>query len=70
MGQAQRCQGRISMDQSLAGFAIANKIKIGYFLTFKTLKSNVYKVTIFDYPMTEIVKKCPHHDPALAVMEE
>jgi hypothetical protein len=54
----------------LAGFAIANNIKIGYFLTFKIFKSNVYKVTIFDYPMTKIVKKCPQHDPALAVMEE
>jgi hypothetical protein len=36
-------------------FAIAHDIKIGY---FKALKGNVYKVMIFDYNMTEVVKKC------------
>jgi hypothetical protein len=48
-------------------------IKVGrvlLFLTFKVLKKDVYKVTIFDYSMTEIVKKCPEHDPALAMIEE
>jgi hypothetical protein len=47
-------------------------IKVGrvlLFLTFKVLKKDVYKVTIFDYSMTEIVKKCPEHDLALAKME-
>jgi hypothetical protein len=39
-------------------------------LTFKVLKNDAYKVTIFDYSMTEIVKKCLEHDPALAMMEE
>jgi hypothetical protein len=40
-------------------FAIAHQIKIGYFLTSKTLKGNVYKVTLFDYSMNEVVKNCP-----------
>jgi hypothetical protein len=33
-------------------------------LIFKVLKNDAYKVTIIDYSMTEIVKKCPEHDPA------
>jgi hypothetical protein len=61
---------KISMDQGWAGFAITHEIKIGYFLTFKALKNDAYKVTIFDYSMTEIVKKCPEHDHALAMIEE
>jgi hypothetical protein len=61
---------KISMDQGSAGFAIAHEIMIGYFMTFKALKDDAYKVTIFDYSMIEIVKKCPQHDPALAMMEE
>jgi hypothetical protein len=35
----------------LAGFAIAHEIKIGYFMPFKALKNDAYKVTIFDYSM-------------------
>jgi hypothetical protein len=62
--------GKISMDEGWAGFAIVHEIKIGYSLTFKVLKKDVYKVTIFDYSMTEIVKKYTQHDPALAMMEE
>jgi hypothetical protein len=62
--------GRVAMDQGWPGFAIAHEIKIGYFLTFKVLRGNIYKVTIFDYSMTEVVKKCPQHDPALAMIDE
>jgi hypothetical protein len=47
------------MDQGWTGFSIAHQIKIGYFMTFKALKNDVYKATIFDYSMIEIVKKCP-----------
>jgi hypothetical protein len=32
--------------------------------------SDVFKVTIFDYIMTEMVKRCPHHDPFLAIIDE
>jgi hypothetical protein len=56
---------RVAKDQGWPGFAIAYEIKIGYFLTFKVLSDNIYKVTIFDYSITEVVKKCPWHDPAL-----
>jgi hypothetical protein len=31
---------------------------------------NVFKVTIFDYTMTNMVQRCLHHDPALAMMDE
>jgi hypothetical protein len=37
---------------------------------FKALRGDAYKVTIFGYSMTEIVKKWPQHDPTLAMMEE
>ncbi|XP_071685032.1 putative B3 domain-containing protein Os03g0621600 [Lolium perenne] len=63
-------EGKISMDQGWTGFAIAHDIKIGYLLTLKTLKSDVYKVTIFNYSMCEIIKKYPQHDLALSMMEE
>ncbi|KAK1663086.1 hypothetical protein QYE76_051245 [Lolium multiflorum] len=59
----------ISMDQGWASFSITHEIKIGYLLTFKALKKDAYKVIIFDYSMTEIVKKCSEHDLALAKME-
>jgi hypothetical protein len=39
-------------------------------MTFKVLKGYVYKVTIFDYSMTKVVKKCPEHDPTLAMIDE
>jgi hypothetical protein len=39
-------------------------------MTLKVLKGDVLKVTIFDYNMTEIVMRCPQHDPALAMIDE
>lgn len=63
-------KGTVAMDQGWPGFAIAHDIKIGYFITFKVLKGDVFKVTIFDYNMTEVVKRCPQHDPALAMIDE
>jgi hypothetical protein len=64
MVKVREVDGKISMDQGWAGFAIAQKIKIGYFMTFKVLKDDAYKVAIFDYSVIEIVKKCPQHDPS------
>jgi hypothetical protein len=49
---------KAAMDQGWPCFAIANQTKISYFLTFNFLKENIYKVTIFNYSMTEVVKKC------------
>jgi hypothetical protein len=49
---------KVAMDQGWPCFSIANQIKISYFLTFKVLMGDIYKVTIFDYSMTEVVKKC------------
>jgi hypothetical protein len=48
---------KIAMDQGWTRFAILHDIKIGYFMAFKALKGDVYKVTIFDYNITELVKK-------------
>jgi hypothetical protein len=52
----------VSMDQGWPRFSIAHDIKIDYFTTCKMLKGDVYKVTIFDYDMTEVVKWCPQHE--------
>jgi hypothetical protein len=70
MVKLREVNGKISMYQGSAGFAIDRENKIGYFMTFKELKSDAYKVTIFDSSMAEIVKKYTQHDPALAMMEE
>lgn len=62
--------GRICLDQGWPGFAIGHQIKIGFFLTFKMLKGDTFKVTIFDYNITEVIKRCPEHDPLLASIED
>jgi hypothetical protein len=54
MVKLREVEGKIFMDQGWAGFSIAHEIKIGYFMTFKVLKSNTYRVTTFDYSMTKI----------------
>jgi hypothetical protein len=43
----------------LGSISIARDIKIGHFMTFKVLKGDVYKITIFDYSMNDVVKKRP-----------
>ena len=62
-------QGRVTLDQGWHDFAIAHQIKIGYFLTFKVPRGDIYKVNVFDYSMTEVVTKCPEHDPALVLID-
>jgi hypothetical protein len=62
-------KGRITMDQGYTGFTIVYNIKIRYFMTFKALKGDVFKVMIFDYIMTKVAKKCPKHEPILAMMD-
>jgi hypothetical protein len=39
-------------------------------MTFKALKSDAYKVTIFDCSMNQIVRKSLQHDRTFAIMEE
>jgi hypothetical protein len=39
-------------------------------MTFKVLKGDVYNVTMFDYNMTKVVKKCRGHDLTLAMIDE
>jgi hypothetical protein len=42
-------KGTVCLDQGWPGFAIAHQVKIGYFMTFKMIRGDVFKVTIFDY---------------------
>jgi hypothetical protein len=63
-GQGERSRRKYFHGSRLGGFRNRSKIKIGYFMTFKVLKDDAYKVAIFDYSMIEIVKKCPQHDPS------
>jgi hypothetical protein len=41
-----------------------------YFITFKVLRGDILKVTIFDYNMTEVMKRCPQQDSSLAIIDE
>jgi hypothetical protein len=43
---------------------------MGYFLTFKVMRGNIFNVTIFDDTMNEVVQRCPHHHPSLAMIED
>jgi hypothetical protein len=61
-------KGTICLDQGWLGFAIAHQIKIGYFMTFKVIRGDVFKVTVFDYTMTEVVQRCPQHHLSLAMI--
>ena len=63
-------KGTVCLGQGWTGFAIANEVKIRYFMTFKMLRPDVFKVTIFDYTMMEVVQRCPRHDPTLAMINE
>jgi hypothetical protein len=63
-------KGNVCLDQGWPGFGIAHEIKIGYFLTFKMLRGDVFKVTVFDYTMTEVVQRCPQHNPTFAMIDE
>ena len=40
---------------------MCHEVKIGYFLTFKILRRNVYRVTLFDVDGSEIIRKCDTH---------
>ena len=48
--------GRACLDQGWPAFAIAHNLKIGYFLTFKKLTAKVYKVVIFDYYCSGVMR--------------
>jgi hypothetical protein len=52
-------KGTACLDQGWPGFFIAHQIKIGYFMTFKVMRGGVFKVTVFDYTMTEVVQGSP-----------
>jgi hypothetical protein len=39
-------------------------------MTFKVLRGDVFKVTIFYYTMTEVVQRCPQHHTTLAMIDE
>jgi hypothetical protein len=51
--------GGLPWTKGWPGFAIGHKINIGYFLTFKVLRGDVYRV-----------RKCPEHDLALSMIDK
>ncbi|KAK1628116.1 hypothetical protein QYE76_002431 [Lolium multiflorum] len=49
-------KGTVCLDQGWPGFSIAHQINIGYLMTFKMMRGDVFKATIFDYTMTDVVQ--------------
>jgi hypothetical protein len=45
-------------------------VKIGYFMALRVMRGDVFRVTIFDYSMIEVVQRCPQHHPALAMLDD
>jgi hypothetical protein len=59
------------MDQGWPTFAIAHNIHIGFFLTFKKISPNEFRLVIFDYSCSKVVKKCHgHEEPMRRIIEE
>lgn len=54
---------RLAIDLGWVGFTIAHKLQIGYFLTFKVLTGDSFKVIVLDLSGTEVVVRCGQHDP-------
>jgi hypothetical protein len=63
-------KGTVCLDQGWSGFSIAHQVKIGYFMTFKVMRGDIFKVAIFDYTMTEVVQRCPQHHLALSMIDD
>ncbi|KAF7103382.1 hypothetical protein CFC21_104370 [Triticum aestivum] len=61
--------GRVTLDQGWATYAVVRQIKIGYMVTFKLLTPDTLKVIIFDEDGIEVVNKCGKHDEAFAAKE-
>ena len=61
--------GRVTLDQGWATYAVVHQIKIGYMVTFKLLTPDTLKVIIFDDDGIEVVNKCGKHDKAFAAKE-
>ncbi|KAF7050182.1 hypothetical protein CFC21_058580, partial [Triticum aestivum] len=61
--------GRVTLDQGWATYAVVHQIKIGYMVTFKLLTPDTLKVIIFDDDGIEVVNKCGKHDEAFAAKE-
>ncbi|KAF7058037.1 hypothetical protein CFC21_065174 [Triticum aestivum] len=61
--------GRVTLDQGWATYAVVHQIKIGYMVTFKLLTPDTLKVIIFDDDGIEVVNKCGKHDEAFATKE-
>jgi hypothetical protein len=61
--------GRVTLGQGWATFAVVHQIKIGYMVTFKLLTPDTLKVIIFDDDGIEVVNKCGKHDEAFAARD-
>jgi hypothetical protein len=70
MVKLKNVNGTTAMDQGWPRFSIAHNMKISYFITFKVHKGDVFKVTMSNYIIAEVVKWCAQHDPSLAMIDE
>lgn len=69
--KVKEVDGKAVLDQGWPAFAIAHNLQVGYFLTFKKLNDDEYRVVIFDYSCCEVVTKCPDHgDATRRIVEE
>ncbi|KAE8787003.1 U-box domain-containing protein 4 [Hordeum vulgare] len=59
--------GRVTLDQGWATFAVVHQVRIVYMLTFKLLTPNTMKVIVFNDDDVEVVTKCKKHDEAFAM---
>ncbi|KAE8820657.1 Pentatricopeptide repeat-containing protein [Hordeum vulgare] len=59
--------GRVTLDQGWATFAVVRHIKIGFMVTFKLLTPNMQKVIMFNDDGIEVVTRCRKHDGAFAM---
>jgi hypothetical protein len=46
--------GKAAMDHGCLGFAISHHFKIGYFLTFKKIKTCDFRVVILNYSFSKV----------------
>jgi hypothetical protein len=67
MVKVKDVNGTTYLDQGLARFSIAYNIKDRL---LQGIRGNIFNVTIFDYNMIEVVKRCPQDDPALVWIDE
>ncbi|KAF7051465.1 hypothetical protein CFC21_059700 [Triticum aestivum] len=59
--------GRVTLDQGWATFAVVHQIRIDYMVKFKLLTLDTLKVTVFNDKGIEVVTKCGKHNDAFTM---